>query len=342
MSLLCLFVLLISICLDSTGRTSSQPAKHQTKKSASKSNKAIGKKLTNFARKKELTLRDLRVLIKRRIPPLLKEDIRRKYMGMFANMWNAHDESLIGNFMSKYCVDDVFMVNECAHAKELSLPPRLELTGQQPIFEFWHGRMIMFPDTVFELLSTKVRSKYKPDTLECIGSVIEARIAVSGTRMFELAFEDWVPSIHQKDGSVKLLECCASSDSNSTEDSGAYKNAKFDDRGKFLPVDEDQLNDAECAERERLRQLSREWQYAQKKCQVEEQSIIPLPPLPSKPQLIDVSALPDLASVDTGSSLLDFCKITQKPQKMRMEGMMMLHVDRELRIQRFDFHGIPK
>ena len=129
------------------------------------------------------------------IPSLVKNDIRRAYANMFANSFNLHDESMISDFLLKFCRPNVAMTTVCGHAKEFKLPSVLELEGPQLIFEFWHGRMVQFPDTVFRILESKVRTRYMPDSMECVGSTIEADFCVTGTWLYQLRLEEWLPSL---------------------------------------------------------------------------------------------------------------------------------------------------
>ena len=141
---------------------------------------------SNSSRRSPTTSSDFSVGLPMQVPT----DIRRSYGNMFANVLNSVDPMLLNNFLVDQCKQDCTMVNECGHARNLCLPSRMELHGVQLLFEFWHGRMTMFPDGVMNIIDSKVITV----STSKISKVVTT-FRMIGTKCFDLSMEDWLPSL---------------------------------------------------------------------------------------------------------------------------------------------------
>jgi hypothetical protein len=87
------------------------------------------------------------------LPKILKSDIRRKFLIMFANVMNSYDFSLMSSFFKAFCVSDLSLFN----VKNDCCPPHLY--GRDLVADYFSSLLKLSPDKVFRVFDIKLRQR---------------------------------------------------------------------------------------------------------------------------------------------------------------------------------------
>jgi hypothetical protein len=259
-----------------------------------------------------LSLRE--TVVKTEIPCQVVTDIRSSYPNMFANVLNSYDPLLLNNFFVNHCSKDVMMINDCAHARKLCLPSRMVFYGVQLLFEFWHGRLLMFPDTAMSIVETQIRTRS-----DWKFSQVVTKFTIHGTKLYDLDMKDWLPSLEEAKIAAaekeKEQEREETNSKNSGNDSSVQSNiSKFTQRSM-----EDTSPWPKCLKN--VRSDSEKQRNANKALGRQLAGLIP--------NLNNLSI----------KSLNDCMKEEPKPQGMNVEGTMTLIIDDQKRIIGSEFRS---
>eukprot|EP00600_Ochromonadales_sp_CCMP1393_P001530 CAMPEP_0174990300 /NCGR_PEP_ID=MMETSP0004_2-20121128/21237_1 /TAXON_ID=420556 /ORGANISM="Ochromonas sp., Strain CCMP1393" /LENGTH=402 /DNA_ID=CAMNT_0016243877 /DNA_START=168 /DNA_END=1376 /DNA_ORIENTATION=- len=303
------------------------------------------------------------------LPAQIKADIRRSYCNMFANIMNSFDPQVVQNFMQNYCHHDVVMVNECGHAANLCLPARMEFHGVQPMFEFWHGRLVMFPDTIMDITDTKICTRSDWDDGY---SQVVIKFTIQGTKIYDLDLDEWMPTaIVDREGNMTSSSSSSStapvSAPNTTVATAVTTTATTRPKDKnFSSTSSSSLAPSSLSGATSVSASSTMTQFSRSAPIISAESVgkaIPttatsatssvsssfpardrvLPPQEAWPdcrrekeakrQLLTPETLPDISKL----TLSDFAKVEPNPVRMNVEGAMVIHVNQFDQISRIDF-----
>lgn len=145
-------------------------------------------------------------ITKPRVPRLLNRDIRKSYARMLTNVTNSSDAGLLWSFYAKHSCGNVFITHTTHNydimdnksqnfphgSMELSAPKQevqFRVNGVRALAEFFIGNLLMVPDLVVRNFQSEVLH-----TVSGAGSKVRIQSTISGTRLFELPTEVWMPS----------------------------------------------------------------------------------------------------------------------------------------------------
>ncbi len=137
------------------------------------------------------------------VPRILKNDIRRQYALMFANVMNSYDANMMKAFLRQYGQKDVRMdklfspsivfaspigsntifpaYGSCASRRAVDV----SVKGADNISQYWQMMNVMTPDRVFSIEDTKIHTK--PDSMAC---TLTSRFRVQGTFLLDITKDD--------------------------------------------------------------------------------------------------------------------------------------------------------
>eukprot|EP01031_Cornospumella_fuschlensis_P032422 gene32422-39207_t len=93
------------------------------------------------------------------LPKILKNDIRRSYPAMFANVYNSCDESLMNKYLHTFYRPDFAMQHRFSPAKKAMGKKDEEVAGLKNIADFWWDKMNFSPDVHFALKEAQVTAR---------------------------------------------------------------------------------------------------------------------------------------------------------------------------------------
>ena len=133
----------------------------------------------------------------------VKNDIRRSYAQMFANVSNSFNSDLVATFFHTFSrIDMDFQENntiiQSTEYDADDMPQSLTLNGLPVVVQFWLNRMHAIPDGVIKMSDAKVTTF--PNSKE---SQITCLFEFAGTRLFDVPHTALIPTEEQ---SEKLRE----------------------------------------------------------------------------------------------------------------------------------------
>mmetsp|Transcript_40226 Transcript_40226/g.80013 ORF Transcript_40226/g.80013 Transcript_40226/m.80013 type:complete len:384 (-) Transcript_40226:17-1168(-) len=111
-------------------------------------------------------------------------DIRTKYVGIFANLFNNFDPRRLPVVANKYCTEDLLVIYEFVGVSPFGGPSYIEVRGVEALTLFWDNVISIVPDALFRIHSTKY--KVLPNNFISIVSGYTFR----GTKMFSMPVMD--------------------------------------------------------------------------------------------------------------------------------------------------------
>lgn len=111
-------------------------------------------------------------------PRVLKRDVRRNYMNMYANVMNSCDKDLLSKYLNQYYSPDC-MFTKATCISEDSVPSTIyQATGRNVIRDFLSLCMENSPDLLLELSNTQLRVNNKTNQ-----TLIVSKYKVKGTKI---------------------------------------------------------------------------------------------------------------------------------------------------------------
>ena len=151
------------------------------------------------------------------IPRILKHDIRRQYLSMFANVINSFDVELMFSFLRRYSKPALGMeklIHDSSSssassssssppvASELTLNqcPRLAMKGRDLVSAYWGVMMHFAPDKVIRLQNIQVHSGAAPSYHSISKSRLTCDYTIQGTLLYDVPFDDMIEILGSRFG----------------------------------------------------------------------------------------------------------------------------------------------
>lgn len=123
------------------------------------------------------------------LPKVMKNDIRRYYSRMFMNTINSGDFNQLQSYFSTFMRGtSKFVANYGDFNPGLRLPNSLTAEGPKLMAHCLLGAFVMYPDLVMHMSNTCITTSNT-----WLGTKIEMTVDYTGTKMFHLDVDEWVP-----------------------------------------------------------------------------------------------------------------------------------------------------
>lgn len=112
---------------------------------------------------------------------IFRRDIRRKYAFMFNNIMNAHDPSLLSQFLQEFAVPHFEAFEEIPENVQVKFCRMKVIQGQDQFVKTIEVNLSLMPDGVFRMADVKVCQR-----LNTSGSRILLNLSIVGTMLYEV------------------------------------------------------------------------------------------------------------------------------------------------------------
>jgi hypothetical protein len=123
-------------------------------------------------------------------PKIIRKDIRRLYVDMFANVANASEMLLAEGFYKEFTTPNMeYSQTQDAFITVDNKPVTFELAGQSIFLQYWFNHILLVPDMTWRFTNTRIITQ-SPSKL----SRVEFNFELCGTMLYDLHFLETVPT----------------------------------------------------------------------------------------------------------------------------------------------------